>query len=90
MKIKPPLNKRELEELISKITEFARECGRNDSLGRLYAWVGLRNTLRNTLQEESIHNFEYPSPGNPNRDKIVKNLNGLDDKKDETDKTTED
>jgi hypothetical protein len=71
---KVPLNKEEIVSLQQSILEFSDLCAKYDSLGRVYAWIGLVKELEKVIIEEEIHNFEFPSSSNPGKLDIIKLL----------------
>jgi hypothetical protein len=60
-----PLTRSEILILSTKTSEFATLCIKEDSLGRFYVWNSLSLALLNTLKEEELHSFTYPSPHKP-------------------------
>lgn len=77
MRVEVPLSRDELLDLKTRAEEFLRMCGKYDSTGRVYAWSSFHANLGSLLREEDIHNFEFPSPGNPEKDKILEELDKL-------------
>lgn len=67
-----PLTKSDIVALQDKVSAFIKLCSEYDSTGRVYAWSDLHRVLSYLIQEEEIHNFEFPSPSNPNREEILK------------------
>ncbi len=60
-----PFSKTELENMLVRSGNFGNTCYAFDSLGRGMAWSQLSLSIAAVIKEEEYHNFEYPSPHNP-------------------------